>query len=152
MDDLCAKVSPLWWMELNYPPQALPLCLCVGVPGTFPSKTPRGEWGAVSQAADDPILAHMCAITVGAQSVRGRAGECHSDDRETTVKAPLLANSHSANTFKQGNNSPPQMVALASSSREAALQLTLTSDLAVISLWESLKQWQNGPLYPTYTT
>lgn len=54
--------------------------------------------------------------------------------------------------FKQDNDSPPQMVALAPSSREAALKLTLTSDLALTSLWESLKQWQNGPLYATYIT
>lgn len=74
-------------MELDNPPQALALCLCVGVPGTLPSKMPQGECGAVSQAAADPILAHMCAITVGAQSLLGRAGECHSDYRETTIGA-----------------------------------------------------------------
>lgn len=63
------------------PPSPLPrkasaVEICVCVPCTLRSERLQVEWGAVSQAVADPILTHMCTISVGAWSLHGRAAEC----------------------------------------------------------------------------
>lgn len=99
------------WNSTILPPPGLgPLCLSVGVPGTLPSKTPQGEWGAVSQAAAALILAHMCAITVGAQWLHGSEGECHSEGESPSA---IAYKSVWACMLKQGSDCLPQMVVLA---------------------------------------
>lgn len=116
MENLVPRCSPLiWWMELDNQPQALPLSHCVGGPGTRPSKAPQGERGAVSQAAADPIFAHMCAIAVGAHPLHGRAGEWLKRDYHTVGKQPF------GWCTLEASDCLPHMVVLASTSRVAAL-------------------------------